>query len=46
MSKNILIVDDYACIRSQLRSVVEEAGLNVCGEKPGTAGKLLSEHFS
>jgi CheY-like chemotaxis protein len=32
MSKSILIVDDYACIRVQLRSLMEKAGFKVCGE--------------
>jgi len=32
MSKTILIVDDYVCVRSLLRSLIEGAGFTVCGE--------------
>ena len=32
MSKAILIVDDYPCVRLQLRSLIQQAGFRVCGE--------------
>lgn len=38
MSKTILIVDDNSAIRSLLRSLLEQAGFQVCEAENGTSG--------